>query len=735
MEKQILEFLAKNPKHAWSPREVGRHLKVATNERRELRATLKALAEKGRVFRYRGNRYVSRDKSLMVEGNLKVHFEGYGFVISENPQEPDVFIPAKYMNYALPGDRVLVTYHEKKEDKRREGRIIQILGHGRTHWIGVLEQRGRSFYVMNHELVTSIEILIPRTHLNFARIGQTVAVKASQYPGPNRPMLGEVVEVLGSPHDEKTETAAILVRHNIPRSFPQNVQQEVDRIEDKILDEEIERRVDLRHLPIFTIDGIDARDFDDAVYVEKKGSYFHLYVSIADVAHYLLSGSTVDKEAIARATSVYFPDFVVPMLPEKLSNNLCSLKPGQDRLTLTCEIKFDSTGKPLEAWYYESVIRSIKRGIYEEVQAFFDGASFSVDDYKPELQKNLRAMKNLADILLKSRERRGVLDFDLPEAQVIYNNEGQISAIKKTERFFSHRLIEEFMIAANIAVAEVFSRLHLPCLYRIHDQPDSVKVAEFLTIVRHLGVKLPKPSLKKPKDFAHLLDVVRPHPMEPLIHQMLLRAMKIAIYDPDNRGHFGLNLKNYCHFTSPIRRYPDLVVHRQLKNLIRTSHAKKLHLDFTLKKKPASKHKKTDIFSIRPGLGSRGSLKSFYSPDDMDYLGEVSSKREREAVEAEREMMHLKRALFMQDHIGNKFFGTVRRIAKFGMFVELEPYYVEGLLHVSELVDDYYRYDDKRIRFVARRNRKKTFKVGDKIWVRVKDVSVDERKVSLEMVV
>lgn len=734
MEKQILDFLAKNPKHAWSPRDVGRHLKVDAHQRKQLRAILKELAQKGKVLRYRGNRYVSRDQSLTLEGNLKVHYEGYGFVIPDEGHGADVFVPAKYMNYALPGDKVLVTYFEKPEDKRREGRVIQVLEHGRSHWIGVLEQRGRSFYVINHDLVTSIEILIPQNQLHTARVGQMVAVKATQYPGPKRVMMGEVDEILGSPHDEEAETASILVKHEIPRSFPRQVLQEADRVSDEIPDEEIKRRVDLRALPIFTIDGITARDFDDAVYVEKKGENYHLYVSIADVAHYVLSGSVIDKEALSRGTSAYFPDFAIPMLPEKLSNNMCSLKPGQPRLTLTCEIKFDSQGKPLDAWYYESVIQSAKRGIYEDVQAFFDGTSFSVDDYDPALRRNLQSMKKLADILLTCRTKRGVLDFDFPEAEIVYDKEGSISAIKKAERFYSHRLIEEFMISANVAVAEVFSRLHLPCLYRVHDQPDHGKVDEFLSTVRHLGVKLPQSSLKGPKDFAKLLDIVEDHPMEPLIHQMLLRSMKIALYDPDNRGHFGLNLRHYCHFTSPIRRFPDLVVHRQLKHLIRTSHTKKLHLDFTLKKKSAVKHEKENIYSIGAGLGSRGSLQSFYSEGDVGYFGEVASNRERKAMDAEREMIRLKKALFMQDHIGNKFYGTIKRIAKFGMFVELEPYYVDGLLHVSELLDDYYKYDDKRIRFKGRRNRKKIYQVGDKLWVRVKDISVEERQIKLEMV-
>lgn len=697
---------------------------------------LKRMAQTGEVLRYRGNKYVSRDKSLTIEGVLKVHYEGYGFLICDDRAETDVFIPARFMNYALSGDRVLATFHENKEDGRREGKVLQILDHGRTHWIGYLEQRGRSFYVLNHELVTTIEILIPRNQLKDARVGQTVAVNVTQYHGPGRPMMGEIVEVLGTPRDEKTETTAILIKHDIKRSFPGKILEEVNRIEEEIPSEEIERRVDLRHLSILTIDGIKACDFDDAVCVQKKGRFYHLYVSIADVAHYVLSGSPIDKEALSRGTSVYFPDFAIPMLPEKLSNNLCSLKPGQDRLTLTCEIKFDPEGKALEAWYYESVIKSPKRGIYDDVQTLYDGVDFAKEAYEAEVLKNLFEMKKLAELLLKNRAKRGSLDFDLPEAEVIYNKEGKITAITKAERFFSHRLIEEFMIVANVCVAELFSRLHFPFLYRIHDHPEPRNLVEFLTFLRHLGIKPPKSSIKQPKDLARLLNTIQAHPMEPLIHQVLLRSMKLALYDPDNRGHFGLNLKHYCHFTSPIRRYPDLVVHRQIKYLLRTARTKKIHLDLLQKKsdKKTGGRKKEDVFTVSTSMASRGPLKSFYSHQDVDYFGEVSSKRERKATEAEREMIHLKRALFMQDHLGEKFYGTIRRIAKFGMFVELEPYYIEGLLHVSELTDDYYRFDEKRIRFVGKGRRRKIYQVGDKIWVRVQDVSVEKRSVSLELV-
>ena len=616
--------------------------------------------------------------------------------------------------------------------------------------------------------MATVEIVIPLKYLKGARVGQTVVVKITRYPGQGQLMTGEIAEVLGAPRDERTETLTILVKHDIHREFPSNVMEDVNRWPSQISDECLSNRIDLRAKPILTIDGINARDFDDAVCVEKRGASYHLYVSIADVAHYVTAGHAADREACGRGTSVYFPDFAVPMLPERLSNDLCSLKPGEDRLTLTCEVRFDEEGKALEAWYYESVIKSVKRGIYEEIQSFFDGApaggaaTFSEEAYSPPLRKNLQEMKRLAERLMHQRALRGAIEFDLPEAEVRTNKEGKITAIRKAERFFSHRLIEEFMISANVAVAELFSRHHCPALYRVHDGPDAKHAQEFLDFMRAIGVKPAVVHLKQPKDFARLLAGIKNHPMEALIHQVLLRSMKIALYDPHNHGHFGLSLKNYCHFTSPIRRYPDLVIHRQLKTWLKGT---KAEARLAAEAQPAAEARPAGgkLHLLLSGHSAppldRLPLMPFYGMADLEYFGELSSRRERGATEAEREMINYKRAVFMQDRIGEKFFGTIRRVVKFGLFVELEPYFVEGLLHVSDLTDAYYQFDDKRLRLVAcgkkqnwgerasdlfrasERGRQrqsprfhKVHAVGGKIWVRVKDVSIENRQVTLELV-
>ncbi len=720
MQSRILSFLHSHPSHFWNAREIAKHLKIEVHDRKVLRHLLKKIAEEGRLIRHRGNRYGLAETGQTVSGTFRLHPQGFGFVLPDDPHEKDVFIPARYVGEALPSDKVLVSSFSKEDDsQRREGKVLKILERGRSHWVGRLEKRGRSFYVINEEYKRPIEIAISAKNLHGGRSGQTVVARILQYPQRGLPFMGEVVSVLGEPCQESTETSALLIKYHIQQDFPRPVLDEVGRFPDQIPTEEYEKRVDLRSKPVLTIDGLTARDFDDAICVEKRDRGYHLYVSIADVAHYVLSGSLADQEALNRGTSVYFPDFAVPMLPEKLSNNLCSLKAGEDRLSLTCEIRFNEEGVPLEAWFYESLIRSQKRGIYDEIQRFFDGVSFSEEEYPPAVRESLNHAKKLTQLSLVQRRKRGTIDFELPEAEIVYNRSGEIVAIARAKRFFSHQLIEEFMISANRAVAELFGFLKIPLLYRVHDFPDADKVQVFLDLLHDLGIKKGKDHLSKPADFIHLLDSVKKHPMELFLHQVLLRSMKMAVYDPDNRGHFGLALEDYCHFTSPIRRYPDLTVHRQLKTLLRQSAEGRIHLLLTTHKKDPTIFKKQ--------------LRSFYSHDQLVYIGDMASKRERESMEAEREMISFKRALFMQKHLHEKFFGTIRRIAKFGMFVELEPHYVEGLLHVRELHDDFYIFDEKRFRFVGRKRRRKSYSVGDRIWVVVKEVLLAQREILLAL--
>lgn len=726
MKDKIVQLLRRRPKGSLSAREIGKFLQIPAHEKKQLRNKLKDLSDEGLILNVRGKRYgVPSESAKTLTGSIKLHQQGYGFVMPDNKGEKDVFIPARFVGTALPHDHVLISY-EEKSDGRREGKVLDVLKRGRTQWTGILRKRGAGYFVLNQDYDFDLEIDVTNTKLNNAKVGERVLVNVSDYgDSKNLHLKGEIMDVLGAGFDEKSDVLALLYKHNIRQDFPSQVLREVASKPQVVTEDDIAGRVDLRLWPIMTIDGINAKDFDDAITVKADKNGFILYVSIADVAHYVERGSLLDQEALLRGTSVYFPDFCIPMLPEKISNHLCSLKPGEDRLTLTCEIHYTARGVMKDAYYYESVIRSRKRGIYEDIQNFYDGKFMQgeIIDLDSEIKRSLVDMKKLALVLMKKREERGALDFDLPAAEIVYDHKGEMTAIVQSKRFFSHRLIEEFMIAANVAVATLFAENNIPQIYRIHDRPDPQKVLDFVHFCKNMGLKISPKELAEPKAVSNFLHSIRKNPMEALMHQMLLRSMKWAKYDSNNVGHYGLSLVNYTHFTSPIRRYPDLLVHRQLKKWINQAPDRKLHFSFSGKKTSARKG---------PG-GAKVNFSTFASEEVLAKLGDQCSRKERDAMEAEREMLDYKRTVFMQQHVDEKFFGTVKRITKFGLFVELEPHYVDGLLSLSELKDDYYEFDEKRLRLVGRRNKNRVYKVGDKLWVKVKEASISQRKIILSL--
>lgn len=717
MKNEILNFLKSKPKQTFSRQDIARHFDVPASKKSELRILLKEMAQEQLILRYRGSRYGTIEGLNTIKGRLKLHYEGYGFVIPEEAGQTDVFIPAKYRGLALPDDVVLVAPMEPKEGGRREGRILQIVSRGRSQWIGVLEQWGREHVVVCRDFSFDIDILVEGSLMG-AKVEQMVVVAVTQYADDQSPMKGKIVEVLGWEMEEETLEAGIMVKHSIPRVFPQKVLDAAAELQEGKLEG---HRVDLREKCFVTIDGRYARDFDDAVYIEKNKENFILYVSIADVAHYVEAGSILDVEAYARSTSTYFPDFVVPMLPEKLSNELCSLRPGEDKMTLTCQMEFNDLGEMLSAQYYESCIHSHHRGIYEEVQEFLDKKS--QQKLEKDVSKTLQTLEQLAHLLITQRKLRGGLDFDLPEAEVIYNEEGEITSISKATRVFSHRLIEEMMISANVAVASLFMANHVPAPYRVHDAPDGMKIDEFVTFAKGLGIKIPMTQPRKPKQMAEVLKRLSGHPMEGFLHQMFLRSMKIARYDVENIGHFGLNLENYTHFTSPIRRYPDLLVHRQLKAMIARDAQGMVKYKFN--QKSSAGHKKKDQWKGKPKI---------YSTAELATMANHCSLREQDSTQAEREMLDLKRMVFMQDHLGEVFHGIVKRITKFGVFVELCPYFVDGLLHVRDL-DGYYEFDESQmvLRMSRQRGREeKVIHLGDPMTVKVADLSYEKSQIILE---
>ena len=505
---------------------------------------------------------------------------------------------------------------------------------------------------------------------------------------------GRVAEVLGEPDDPDVEAEVILRKYGLTNSFPANVMAEVKSVPLEVVESDLHNRVDLRSRTVVTIDGETARDFDDAVCIEKTAAGYRLWVSIADVSHYVKEGSAIDAEAYERSTSVYFPDRAIPMLPEALSNGICSLNPKVDRLTMTAEIDFDNDGRPTKKSFYESVIKSAERMTYTNVKKLIDGDDAAIKSRYAHILADIKLMAELAKKLTARRFEQGSIDFDLPEPQIIIDIKGKVEDIVRSERNEAHKLIEEFMLSANRAVAEEFSRRGLPFIYRIHEPPDEESVSEFADFIATFGIKFTPGG---PKSFQEALAKFDGRPEEKLINHVLLRSMKQAVYSDDNLGHFGLAFEDYTHFTSPIRRYPDLIVHRLLKRLV---------------KKAYSKEEQARMEAVLPEAAVH------------------TSSRERKAMEAEREIADLKKCQFMQDKVGDVFDGFISGVTNFGFFVELKDFFVEGLVHVSTLADDYYVFDPKRHALLGERAGRK-FMLADPVKVKVAAVGLERRRIEL----
>lgn len=642
-------------------------------------------------------RTVQAEKFLV--GTLKVHREGlYGFVLPEDPSNEDIFVPLRRMHGALDGDRVRAAYWKDVKDGRFEGGIDQILERGKKWLVGVLVKEGGKYLVECRQAKTSLPFLVDREDIQGARLGETVGIEVVDYPEGKIPGTARVIQLFGARGEEATEIDIVILKHQLPREFPAKVRQEAEAVAKNRKMELSDERKDLREIPLVTIDGETARDFDDAICVRKSREGFTLWVSIADVSYYIRPGSELDREALARGTSVYFPQKVIPMLPEELSNDLCSLRPHEDRCAFTAELNFDRNGNVRGSKFYKSLIRSQARLTYHQVaKAILEKepkAREKIRDSLPMLEQAF----SLFRMMRQKRLERGSIDFDLPEPHIILDlEEGNIEAIVKAERNEAHMLIEEFMVAANEAVAKFVTQSKRPMVYRVHPKPDPEKISNFSTLLHNLGfhqVKLPKnPS---PKDMGRVLALSKGHVEEGVVQHFLLRSMKQAIYSPKNEGHFGLASDCYTHFTSPIRRYPDLVVHRILHSLLR-----------------------------------EGPLQGSSRSSELKKLESVTvhaSRRERIAMEAEWEAHDLMAALFMEGHLGETFVGVVARVAKFGFFVELEDFFVQGLVLLEDIPGDYFIFDEKHHRLRSRKT-KQVLKIGTEVKVQVSKVDIEERRV------
>jgi ribonuclease R len=680
----------------------GRHVK------RELKNMLDDMAEDGEVIRLKGNSYSLPGKMKTTRGRISVHRDGYGFVTPEGGGE-DIFIPSKFLKGSLHGDLVEASSSPSRMGGNKlDGRVLAVVERATTRIVGRYEETRRGAIVIPDDQRLNLVVSIPAKGRGTAEDGHQVVAELTSYPSGGKPAEGQIIEVLGWPDDPDVEVQSVIRRFDLPHVFAPDVLAEADGITDIVSVADLKGRTDLRSMPTVTIDGETARDFDDAVSLRREGDNFRLWVSIADVSHYVIKDSPLDQEAYLRGTSVYFPDRCIPMLPERLSNGICSLNPNLDRLTMTAEMLFDRSGTMLESSFYASVIKSAARLTYTIVkQIIVDNDMELADKFRP-VSPMLLEMKELALVLMSMRKKRGSIDFDLPEPEIIIGLTGLTEGIIRAERNLAHQLIEEFMLAANEAVARYITSRDIPFLYRVHENPDPAKLQTFQEFVFGFGYEFKLVEEKvKPSELQRLLAQADGRPEERMINYALLRCMKQARYAAENVGHFGLASDCYCHFTSPIRRYPDLVVHRILKAALITGQ----------KGEPEGKRASTQLAIATERLGE---------------VAEHTSKRERVAMEAERDVVEMKKLQYMQQHVGEKFDGYITGVTAFGFFVELEELFVEGLVHISTLSDDVYTHAEKQHSLIGRRTGK-VFRIGDAARITVVSVSPGTRRIEFTL--
>ena len=701
MELNILSYLKENSGHAFKARELFRKLGVANKDYRDLKDLLRDMAEDGKIARLKGNRYGTVRQIKQIEGVLHVKTQGYGFLIRDDGGE-DVFISQRNMGSALHGDRVAVELWAKPSGKLAEGKIVSVLERGRERIVGIYQETDTYGYVIPDNLKISKDVSIHADKQGDAKPGHKVVAEVLDWGDARRMPEGRIAEILGYPDEPGVDVLSVARGFDLPESFPKSVEQEAEAIPDRIPDEVLENRLDLRDKLAFTIDPEDAKDFDDALSLEKlNNGNWQVGVHIADVSHYVPVGSCTDVEALKRGTSCYLADRVIPMLPERLSNSICSLEPLKDRLTFSVHIELSSTGSIQDYTIHESVIRSKHRLSYEQAQRLIDGKPEPNDPN--EITERLRNMNTLSQQLFMQWKKAGNIDFDAPEAKVVLNERGHPVQLGKRERLASHRIVESFMLLANRIVAEHVQNLRresgkkLRFVYRVHEKPSGKKLERFVQFVKAMGHPFDAGKRITPKKFQAFLNEIKGTRHEIVIEEVALRSMMKAQYTTGNIGHFGLAFKHYTHFTSPIRRYPDLVVHRLLKAY--------------LKPIPAT-----------PRMAA-----------PLNEICKTATESEIRADKAERESIKAKQCVFMAEHVGEMFDTIISGVTGFGFFAEIPEYLVEGLIHVEDLVDDYYHFDEARLRLIGERTGR-TFQLGDSVQVEVKRVLLDERKIDFRLV-
>jgi ribonuclease R len=672
-----------------------------------LQKRLRAMQRDGQVISGRRGALGLPKKMDLVKCKVIGHRDGYGFA-SPFEEGDDFFLSSRQMFRVFDGDEVLVAESGYDDKGRPSGQIVEVLTRAHTSIVGRYMEEGGIGYLLPHNRRISNHVLIPPKAKAGAKSGQLVSVKITGYPTEVLGAKGEVEEILGDHLDPGLEIDVAIRAHDIPNEWPDKVLSEAGALRDEPSESDKKNRVDLRGLGLVTIDGEDARDFDDAVYCESEGSGFRLWVAIADVSHYVPIGSALDEEAFNRGNSVYFPERVVPMFPEVLSNGLCSLKPAVDRLAMVCEMLIDADGKVVDSTFYEAVIHSHERLTYTQVgevleNGFCEGVALERLD-------GLFRLHALYKVLRQARATRGAIDFETVETRILFDENRKIDAIVPVNRNDAHKLIEECMLAANVATANFLEASELAGLFRVHEGPSAERLEALRTFLGELALDLPGGLDPTPLDYQSVLARLVERDDAQVIQTMLLRSLSQAVYKPDNGGHFGLNYDAYAHFTSPIRRYPDLLVHRAIKRLATSSGSTPRKL---------SKEKSRELYP--------------YTMTDLVAAGEHCSMTERRADDATRDVHLWLKCEYLRHHIGDEFAGVVASVTRFGMFVELTDIYMEGLVHISALPSDYYHFDQASQRLVGEHTRK-TYQLGDAVRVQVARVDLDDRKIDLEIV-
>ena len=719
-DDQILSRIREQVHHPATLAELAQRLEIARDDRPAFRRRLKHLVAAGSIIATRGGHFGLPDRMHLVVGRLDMSPQGFGFVRPERPVEGvsgDIYVAGANLQEAMHGDRVVVRLEAtgriaepgerrgRRADRRppasrAEGRVVQVLERASEQVVGryVLDASGLG-YVIPFDRKILVDIQVQPTETKGAQPGDMVTVAITRWPTPTRGPAGRIVEVLGDIDAPGVDLQVIIRKYGIQDAHGDAAIAEAVRLGSVVKPKDVEGRTDFRAVPTVTIDGEDARDFDDAITLERlPNGHFWLGVHIADVSHYVREGSALDREAYERGTSVYFPERAVHMFPHELSTGLCSLNPQVDRLVQSCLMEVNGRGDVVRYELHDGVIWSDERMTYTAVNAILTDKDRATRERYAALVPMFELMGELFDVLNARRRRRGSIDFDLPENELVLDDAGRVSAVLASERNVAHRLIEEFMLLANETVAQHLSERETPTLFRIHESPDVVKVEEFEAFISSLGHSLAAPSHSvQPKHFQKLVKAIEGTPEERAIAMLMLRTMQKARYDVANLGHFGLAAKSYCHFTSPIRRYPDLIVHRSLRT---------------------QRHQQLTEERVREW------------EEELPEAARHTSDRERRADEAEREIVQWKKVRFMADKVGEEFEGYIIGVAPFGLFVQLVEHFVDGLVHISSMADDYYRFIDRQ-HVLFGENTGKSYRLGDRVVAQVTRVDMERRQVEL----